>query len=331
MQKYLKLTKLLTLILSFLQDGQLPQDIKEARKVRKRAARFTILNDTLYKRGFSMPYLKCVNKEEAKYTLEEIHEGICRDHAGPRSLISKVIRSSYFWPTLQKDAKKFVKKCDKCQRFGNVQCIPSEKLMTIASPWPFAQWGLDIIGPLPQGKRQVKFLIVVIDYFTKWVETEAKVQNFMWKNIVCRFGIPQIIISNNGQQFDSQGFRDFCSGLGIKNQFSSPGHSQANGQMEVTNRTLLKIIKAQLDNANGAWPEELPNVLWAYRPTPRTPTGETPFSLTHGIKAIIPVEIGITNLRREVFHKGSNDNQLRINLDCLDESRDKASRKMAKY
>ena len=197
--------------------------------MRKRAARFTILNDTLYKRGFSMPYLKCVNEEEAKYILEEIHEGICRDHAGPRSLISKVIRTSYFWPTLQKDAKKFVKKCDKCQRFGNVQCIPSEKLMTIASPWPFAQWGLDIIGPLPQGKRQVKFLIIVIDYFTKWVETEAKVQNFMWKNIVCRFGIPQTIISNNGWQFDSQGFRDFCSGLGIKNQFSSPGHSQANG------------------------------------------------------------------------------------------------------
>ena len=119
----------------------------------------------------------------------------------------------------------------------------------------------------------------------------------MWKNIVCRFGIPQTIISNNGRQFDSQGFRDFCSRLGIKNQFLSPGHSQANGQMEVTNRTLLKIIKAQLDDANGVWSEELPNVLWAYRPTPRTPTGETPFSLTYGTKAIIPVEVGITNLR----------------------------------
>ena len=76
-------------------------------------------------------------------------------------------QTGYFWPTLQKDAKEFVKKCDKCQRFGNVQCIPFEKLMTIASPWPFAQWGLDIIGPLPQGKRQVKFLLVAIDYFTK--------------------------------------------------------------------------------------------------------------------------------------------------------------------
>ena len=89
----------------------------------------------------------------------------------------------------------------------------------------------DIIGPIPQGKRQVKFLLVAIDYFTKWVEAKAlatiievKVQNFMWKNIVYRFGIPRTIISDNGRQFDSQGFRKFYSGLGIKNQFSSPDH-----------------------------------------------------------------------------------------------------------
>ena len=96
------------------------------------------MNDTLYKRGFSMPYLRCVNKEKAKYILKEIHEGICRDHAGPRSLISKVIQMGYFWPTLQKNVKEFVNKCDKCQRFGNVQRISSEKLTTIASPWLFA-------------------------------------------------------------------------------------------------------------------------------------------------------------------------------------------------
>ena len=144
----------MTPILSFLQDGHLPQDNKKARKVRKRVARFTILNDTLYKRGFSISYLKCVDEEEAKYILEEIHEGVCRDHAGPRSLVSKVIRTCYFWPTMQVDAKELVKKCDKCQRFGNVQRLPTERLTTIASPWPFAQWGIDIIGPLPQGKGQ---------------------------------------------------------------------------------------------------------------------------------------------------------------------------------
>ena len=104
-------------------------------------------------------------------------------------------------------------------------------MTTISLPWPFAQCGIDIMGPLPQGKRQMKFLLIAIDYFTKWVEaealatiTEAKVQNFVWKNIVCRFGIPRTIISDNGRQFDSQAFRTFCSNLGIRNKYLSPGH-----------------------------------------------------------------------------------------------------------
>ena len=96
-------------------------------------------------------------------------------------------------------------------------------MTAITSPWLFAQWGIDIMGPLPQGKKQVKFLLVAINYFTKWVEAEtlttiieAKIQNFIWKNIVCRFGIPKMIISDNGRQFDSCKFCSFCSNLGIR-------------------------------------------------------------------------------------------------------------------
>ena len=221
----------MTPIVSFLQDGHLPQDAYKARKIRKRAARFTILNDVLYKRGFSMPYLRCVDDDEAKYILEEIHEGICGDYAGPRSLVSKVIRIGYFWPTMQVDVLELVKKCDKYQRFGNVQRLPVERMTMITSSWPFTQWGIDIVGPLPLGKGQVKFLLVAIDYFTKWVEaealatiTKAKIRNFVWKNVICRFEIPMTIISDNGRQFDNQGFKDFCSNLGIKNQFSSLRH-----------------------------------------------------------------------------------------------------------
>ena len=170
------------------------------------------------------------------------------------------------------------------------------------------------MGPLPQGKRQMKFLLVAIDYFTKWVEVEAlatiietKVQNFVWKNIICRFGIPRTIISDNGRQFYSQAFRSFCSNLGIRNKYSSPGHPQANGQTKLTNRTLLRLIKSRLVGAKGAWPEELPNVLWAYRTMMRTPTGETPFNLTYGTEAVIPVEVGLTSLRREFFDEQDND------------------------
>ena len=194
------------------------------------------------------------------------------------------------------------------------------------------------MGPLPQGKRQMKFLLVVIDYFIKWVEaeafttiTETKVKNFVWKNIVCRFGIPKTIISDNGRQFDSKGFRSFYSNLGIRNKYSSPGHPQANGQMEVTNRTLLRIIKSRLVGAKGAWPEELPNVLCAYTTTAQTPTGETPFNLTYGTEAVIPVEVGLTSLRREFFDEQSNDNQLKQNLDFLNEVRDQVAQRMDKY
>ena len=85
-----------------------------------------------------MPYLRCVDDDETKYILEEIHEGICGDHTGPRSLVSKVIRTGYLWPTMQVDTLELVKKCDKCQWFENVQRLPAKRLMKIASPWPFA-------------------------------------------------------------------------------------------------------------------------------------------------------------------------------------------------
>ena len=119
--------------------------------------------------------------------------------------------------------------------------------------------------------------------------------------------------------------------MGIKNQFSSLGHPQANGQTEVTNRTLLKIIKTKLDGAKGAWPEELPNVLWAYRTTARTPTGETLLRLTYGTEAVIPIEVGVTSTRQAAFSEEGNEDELQINLDCLDEVREKASNKMEKY
>ena len=97
------------------------------------------------------------------------------------------------------------------------------------------------------------------------------------------------------------------------------------------NRTLLKIIKAKLDDAKGAWPEELPNVLWAYRTMARTLTGETPFRLTYGTEAVFLIEVGVTSIRREMFQEENNDNQLRVNLDCIDKVREKASDKMTKY
>ena len=99
----------------------------------------------------------------------------------------------------------------------------------------------------------------------------------------------------------------------------------------MTNQTLLKIIKARFDDTKGVWPEELPNVLWAYKTIVRTPTWETPFRLTYSTEAIIPVEVGMSSISQEMFPEDSKVNQLRVNLDCLDEVRDGASNKMTKY
>ena len=127
---------------------------------------------------------------------------------------------------------------------------PSKELTPMTAPWPFAQWGLDIIGLFPTAVRQLKFLVVGIDYFTKWMEakalatiTEKNIRNFVWRNIICRYGIPRVLVSGNGKQFDNSAFKDFCLELGIKNHYSSPAHPQANGQVKVTNWSLLKIIK----------------------------------------------------------------------------------------
>ena len=146
-----------TPILSFLQDGRLLQDIEEAKKVRKRVARFTIMNDSLYKRGFSMPYLKCINKSEAKYILEEIHEGIYGDHAGPRSLVSKIIRTGYFWPTMKKEVREFIERCNKCQRFGNVQRILAERLTSITSIGKFRPRLIELTSFKP--KLLIRFIM----------------------------------------------------------------------------------------------------------------------------------------------------------------------------
>ena len=117
-----------------------------------------------------------------------------------------MVRAGYFWPTMQKDAAELVKKCDKYQRFGNVQHIPRELVTSISLLWPFSTWGIDIVSPVPLGKRQAKFPLVAINYFTKWVKEEPlvviikeKIQTFVWKNIVCRFGIPRTIIFDNGR------------------------------------------------------------------------------------------------------------------------------------
>ena len=137
---------------------------------------------------------------------------------------------------------KFTSKHVTSVNYSNIPSQLSKYLTPMVAPWPFAQWGLDILGLFPITMRQMKFLVVGIDYFTKWVEaepvariTKQNVRSFVQKNIVCHFGIPRVLISDNEHQFDNTSFREFCKQLGIRNYYFSPSHPQANGQAEVAN------------------------------------------------------------------------------------------------
>ncbi|KAL0292013.1 UNVERIFIED_CONTAM: hypothetical protein Sradi_7005700 [Sesamum radiatum] len=140
-------------------------------------------------------------------------------------------------------------------------------------------WGIDIVGLFPVAPGQRKFMLVAIEYFTKWVQAEPLAHITQAPGSHPFVGIPREIISDNGRQFKGRRIHEWCQGLHIRQRFTSVAHPQSNGQVEVTNRILVQGIKSRLDRVGGNWTEELTSVLWAYRTTPRGSTGESPFSL----------------------------------------------------
>ncbi|RDX98498.1 Tf2-6, partial [Mucuna pruriens] len=316
-------------MVEYLKEGRLPADPGEASKVRKEAPKYTLIEHWLYRRGFSSPLLKCVDPKEAEYVIKEVHEGVCGTHIGGRALARKIARAGYFWPSLKADCMDYVKRCDTCQRFADNHQAPAEQMHTVTSPWPFHKWGIDILGPFPLAPGQLKFLMVAVDYFTKWVEAEPmatitaeRVKRFIWKKIICRFGLPAEVVSDNGTQFASSATAKFCQELHIRQSFTSVEHPQANGQAEAANKVILRGLRRRLEEAKGRWVEELSQVLWSCHTNPHSIMGETPFCLTYGSEAVIPVEIGEPSPRTTLFDPTTNEEELRANLDLLQETRE---------
>ncbi|KAG5562386.1 hypothetical protein RHGRI_005203 [Rhododendron griersonianum] len=208
-------------IVEILRDETLPTDKKEAHKIKTKSARFWLSPEgKLYKKSFTGPYLLCVHPEMVQKFLHEIHEGTCGSHAGGRSIAHRAITQGYWWPHMQEDAKVYVKICEKCQKFSPMIKTPAEDLVPLTSPWPFAQWGMDIVGPLHKATGNRKFLLVATDYFTKWIEaeplakiTKPMIERFVWKSIITRFGVPYSLITDNGAQFQKK-FKTFVPNMG---------------------------------------------------------------------------------------------------------------------
>ncbi|KAK0577490.1 hypothetical protein LWI29_033886 [Acer saccharum] len=208
------------------------------------------------------------------------------------SLAHKTLRQGFYWPTLFADSKRVAARCEACQKIANNIRQPPELLQSITSPWPFAMWGIDLIGPMPTATGGAKHAKVAVDYFTKWVEaeplvhiTKANTISFVKKNILYRFGTPNTIITDNGTQFDGRKFKELCDKYGINNYYASPAHPQTNGQTEAVNKIIKHNLKAKLATKKGSWADKLPQVLWAYRTTERGSTGETPYSMAYGSRS----------------------------------------------
>ena len=169
---------------------------------------------------------------------------------------------------MKQTSEEYAKKCEQCQKHASHLLQPAEALHPITSPWPFAQWGLDIVGKLPTAPGGFKHLITTTDYYTKWVEAEplititaTDVERFLWKNIISRFGVPYAIISDNGTQFVAEAIEKLCKKHNIRIIHSSVSYPQGNGQAEASNKTILAGIKRRLTLKRGKWAKELPKVL----------------------------------------------------------------------
>nr|CAE76060.1 B1248C03.19 [Oryza sativa Japonica Group]CAE76067.1 B1340F09.5 [Oryza sativa Japonica Group] len=297
-------------IQAYLTDKTLPEDREGSERVQRISKRYVLVEGTLYRRAANGVLLKCIPWEQGVELLADIHEGECGAHSASRTLVGKAFRQGFYWPTALNDAVDLVRR-------------------------------LDILGPFRRAPGGFEYLYVAIDKFTKWPEAYPVVKidkhsalKFI-KGITARFGVPNRIITDNGTQFTSELFGDYCEDMGIKLCFASPAHPRSNGQVERANAEILRGLKTKTFNIlkkhGDSWIEELPAVLWANRTTPSRATGETPFFLVYGAEAVLPSELTLRSPRATMYCEADQDQLRRDDLDYLEEQRRRAALRAARY
>jgi ribonuclease HI len=210
-----------TEIIYFLPGNCLSSDEAYNKRMEARTRPYVIIEGELYKHGVCSPLLKCLSRTEGMELMKEIHAGLCGSHIGSRPLLGKVFRQGFYWSKAALDAAELVQKCEGCQKCARDQKQPSSLTQLIQPTWPLQRWGLDLLGPLPPAQGNLKYVVVAVEYFSKWIEakplatiTSVTVQKFFWQNIVCRFGVPKAITVDNGTQFDAEAFKEFYEQIG---------------------------------------------------------------------------------------------------------------------
>ncbi|OMO95998.1 reverse transcriptase [Corchorus capsularis] len=230
-------------------------NVVKKKRTRSLAIHYTVLADELYRKGVDGVFLRCLDGEEAKAVVKDKH--------------------------------------------GPVQRVPSEDLHSIVKPWPFRGWAINLVGKIyPPAKGGVCFIIIATDYFTKCVQAKAMnntkhtdIQKFIEEHIIYRFVIPETLTSDQGLNFDGEITKALGKKYGIKCMKSTPHYAQANGQAEASNKVILKIMDKLVLKHPGKWDEYISRALWAYRMSQRSSTGVSPFNLTYGHDAMVPMEI----------------------------------------
>ena len=205
---------------------------------------------------------------------------------------------------MENDCCVYVRKCHKSQTFADNVNAPPVLFNILEAPWPFLMWGRDVIGAIePKASNGHHFILVAIDYFTKWVEvalyasvTRSVVIKFTKKEIICRYGLPMKIITNNSTNLNNKMMKEMCEDFKIQHRNSTPYRPEMNGAVEATNKNIKKIVQ-KMTMSYKDWHKMLPFELHGYRTFVCTSTRATPFSLVYGMEVMLPFEVEVPYLR----------------------------------
>ncbi|WJX18781.1 hypothetical protein P8452_08545 [Trifolium repens] len=279
--------------------GLIPDDFNwhQKKKFLREANQYVCDDPYLFKIGADNLLRRCVTREEATSIMWHCHNSPYGGHYNGERTAAKVLQSGFFWPTLFKDTNEYTQRCDKCQRKGGISRRNEMPLQNIHVVEVFDCWGIDFVGPFPSSFSN-EYILVAVDYVSKWVEAIASpkadgktVVKFLKKNIFTRFGTPRVLISDGGSHFCNSQLAKAFEHYGVKHKVASPYHPKTNGQAEVSNREIKKILEKTVSVSRKDWSMKLDEALWAYRTAFKSPIGLTPFQMVYGKSCHLPVEL----------------------------------------
>ena len=301
---------------NFLNKGEFPNNLNALQRKRlvAKASQYHLVGEDLYNKGKDGVLRRVPNKSEIIKILFKLHEEVCGGHLAHDIMIRKILLIGFTWPTIHRDVHDWCRSCDACQKAG-IRHLQSGPLQPIVVFAPFEKWGIDAVGPLPKTQHGKEFILVAIDYMTKWVEAIATssikakdVAQFVYKNICTRFGVPMEIVSDHGPGFRSEMLACLLSKLKIKHRYSTPYYPQANGAVEKVNGLIVKNLTKLVQDKVRTWDRYLDDTLWAYRVSYKSSTGFTPFYLVYGKEALLPIELEIkSNRLMEASHRSKGN------------------------